>query len=493
MKLSFIFLPLLILIFLALNLPHLLEFTPIWPDEGWIADVALNILKTGQPRTEIWGNMIPGAMQQVLWYPPLFFYLLAFWFKVFGFSIVSQRLMSLVISSIFITIFFVFSQALIRRETSRISIIKVYLLAFLGSLLLIIDPIFLKSSTIGRPEVLVLFLVSCSGMVIFKALDKKTKNKLRIPLLIAGGILSGISIMVHFLAVIFLLAFVIYLAVSSKKFYLEKSFYFFLISALMPAIVWAIIILPDLHILIRQLEVFVLDRSLSPRWFDIVFSSQTVAIKIIFLIYLIITLMVAVITFLTKKSYLLLISLILLASWLIAYFGKVEWYSVYITPPIYIALILFLIYAIKNKKSLIFKDLKFSVLTMLSILFIIDLNNYIGINSYIADKSYLEFAKNVKSSIPNGKTVFLHSIPDVYFAFQPDENYKIYEDPFFKTETEDFLKRLKRLDYVVINMPLFNPSTNSLFREYLLKNAEEPLVINGGGYSVFVYEFKYKD
>ena len=224
MRLSFTLLSLLILIFLALNMPHLLEFTPVWPDEAWIADVALNILKTGQVSTDIWNGMIPGASQHVFWYPPVFFYLLAFWFKIFGFSIITQRLLALFISALFISLFYFFSKLLISKEAPKISETKMFLFAFLGSLLLIIDPTFFRSSVLSRPEILILVLVTCSLLLISKALSL-TDRRVAVKgiCFIIAGLLIGVSVLTHFLAGILLLTLLFYVTLSLKKFFFDKK------------------------------------------------------------------------------------------------------------------------------------------------------------------------------------------------------------------------------------------------------------------------------
>lgn len=490
-NLNFILLFSLILILLFLNLPHLLELTPVWPDESIFGDIALNLLKTGQLSTELWKGMMPGATQHVFWYPPIFFYLLASWFKIIGFSIVIQRLFSLLISVLYISIFFVFAKSLIYKEAPKLSATKVSLLAFLGSLLLIIDPTFLKSSVISRPEVLVLVLITSSAMLILKSSELKMRTSLRMMLLAVSGLLLSIAVLVHFLAGIFLLALAFYLIViSSRKFLLDKGFYLFIVSVSVPIIVWFLAILPDIQIFKSQLEVVSQGRNLIPNWLILSFSVLPSTHRITFLIYLVVNLTLVVIYLLTRKSYLLLISLISAAAWISSYFGQIEWYAVYITPFIYVTLILLFIISISKKKSPLLKSLNVLVVSALSIILILAVNNYINITSIAADQSYLEFLKNVKSSIPKWKTVFLSSIPDTYYAFKSDDSYRLYEFPMAKTNQEDFKRLLRQLDYVVINSPLSNMYVGNALDSYLQENAEEAQKITGGGYSVFVYKLK---
>lgn len=479
MKLNFVLLALLIVLFLVLNLPHLLEFPPVWPDEAWIADVALNTAKTGYPHTEIWGNLIPDAPQHVFWYPPVFFYLLGFWFKIFGFSIETQRFFSLLVSALYIGVFYTFTRFMIAKSAPKLSNIKVLLLAFLGSALLILDPTFLKSAVISRPEILVLTLITCAGILVLKSTDL-AEARLKAIFLIVSGLFVGISMMVHFLAATFALPLFFYLAISTKKFYLERNFYFFLISALIPIGSWFLMILPNFTILTKQLGVLAQSTTTSPNFLILSFSVYSPLHKLLFLIYLAISLIAVAVWALSKKSPLLLVSFLLAASWLLAYYGRIEWRAIYIVPFVYLALVLVL--ALKN--------LKIFILLILSILFILDINNYINLVSETADKSYLEFEKNFRSFVPVGKTVFLSTIPDVYYAFKAQGSYKLY-DPLAKASAVDFEKLLTTVDYAVINSRFSYIYVGDTLDNYLKENTLRIMEVEGGGYRASVYELKH--
>lgn len=487
MRLNFILLFLLILFFLGLSLPHLLEFTPVWPDEAVSADIASNILKTGQVKTGVWGNFLPEASQHVFWYPPLYFYLLASWFEFLGFSITSQRILSLFLSSLLIAVFYLFLKLIVRKELGSISEVKASMVAFLGVLLLIIDPIFFRSATLGRPETLVLTLIIGSATLLFYAFSLKVTVRRRIFAILSGGFMVGLSVLTHFLAVIFLLVLIIFIVlVYSKKFFLNKEFYLFLGVSSVPILIWLLIILPDTPILLSQLNLFYLDRSVSPRWLDLVFSQPETSLRMVLLVYATVGITILVISASTKKPHFYLVSLLLGASWLLTFLGKVEWYGLYITTASYIALFASTVYLFGIKKGL-FKDLKFLMVIFMFILAITGLNNYLTVFSYSKDKSYLNFAESISLEIPKGKNVFISSFPDAYFAFNRENN-RVYENPFIKSQEEDFEKILVKLDYVIINSPLPNIQLNDRLRKYLAEKASKPKRIDSGGYSVTVFE-----
>ncbi|MCL5784710.1 MAG: glycosyltransferase family 39 protein [Patescibacteria group bacterium] len=490
MKLHFILLSLLIAIFLFLNVPHLLDLFPVWPDESSLGDVALGIIRNGKPTTELWGNLISSVSHEVFWYPPVFLYLLSFWFKFFGFSIVNQRLLSIVLGCVFLDVFFIFSKLLINKEAPKISEIKSAFLAFLGSFLLIIDPTFSKSAIVSRPEMLIMILVVGAAALVLKMLDlKNIHSKL---FLVVGGLLVGMAPMVHFLAGVFVLALVFFLALSERNFFNKKSFWIFVASAALPSLLWLLTILPNLSVLSSQLNLEAQGRNMTPGWLNMSFTSLPLVYRLSFLIYFIITLTFFVLSALTKRAHWLLISLMLGAAWMYAFFGKIEWYSVYITPFAYAALILLLVYSIGSKKKLLMHDLRVSAISISAVLLILGINNYLSVVSNSADKSYTNFAEKVRSIVPAGKIVFLSSIPDLYYAFRSDGDYKLYEFPQVKTNQDDFKGLLDYLDYVVINAPLSNAFIGSMLDNYLQENVINVIKVDDGGYKVLIYELKHK-
>ncbi len=157
----------LILLFFGLSIKSLFLKEPaVWPDEAITADIAKNIVEKGQPSTELWQGLLKGVEKRASFYPPIFFYILAFWFKVNGLSIANQRLLTFVFSLGFLLIFYRFCQ-LILKSRSKISLLPLFLLT--------IDFTFVKASRISHPEIFVLFW----GILALYFFTKSAKTKKR--------------------------------------------------------------------------------------------------------------------------------------------------------------------------------------------------------------------------------------------------------------------------------------------------------------------------
>ena len=99
MKTTTFFSVFIIITFTLFNLFKLDQFPPSWPDESLYADVAYNLKHHYQLSSSLWQHFVPQTEYRALWYPPLHFHLVAFSHFLFGFSLFSQRLISLVATS----------------------------------------------------------------------------------------------------------------------------------------------------------------------------------------------------------------------------------------------------------------------------------------------------------------------------------------------------------------------------------------------------------
>ncbi|MDP2684051.1 MAG: glycosyltransferase family 39 protein [bacterium] len=473
---NYLLLILLLLVFLFIGFNNILKIPPIWPDEALMADTALNILNHHPAGTELLKNTLPGAQEFGFGYPPLFFYLLAIWFKLFGFSIFAQRTLTIVISIIFLLVFYTFIKLLQKQKA-----------AFLALSLILSDYAFLKASLISRPEIVILLLGTISTYIFLKS-DKLTSKKSLLAYSLTG-LLTGLGFLFHYLAIIFMAAFILFLIMRYKlKLFKQYNFLILTLSFLLPIIIWLMVIHNQLMYLINDLTLRWQYGNNEIIWLLSVFRDNGISLKIIYLIYFFIWWEIINLAFKTRKAEIKLVTLILSLSWIFSYFWHTEYAFITVIIFSYIAFIT-LIYESFNIKKIIY---------LTAFIVLISLNVYNlskNILSVTGEKySYSRFIDNILVNIPEGKTVYLSSIPDAYFAFKPNRNNKLYEFPFLPTTKQELTKVLNDSDYIIYNSSLEALVTENIVLEYIQKNSEQTIKIGGPDqYSAFVVKLVPKN
>lgn len=439
-------------IYIFLQSNFLLLEPPIWLDEAYLADVAYNILNEGRVGTDIWGDTIVGIKKSFYWYPPVFINTLALWFKMFGFSILSQRLLSLSLSLIFLVILYFFFQNFLKDlESEKRKLISLGLILFL-----IFDNTFLKVAKMGRTEIMVVTLGFLSLFIYQIAQNAQFKK-----MFILVGLLLGLTTMTHLLGLFFFITALISVTLNQKKIFVNKVFYQFLVAFFIPILMWLIFIFPNYSIFITQLSLQSEFRSLVPSYIASVFKYSPIEQKVIYVVYFLLSL-ISFVSFIKKREEYAFLPLGLLISWLICFFGKLEWYVIYIVCFLYPFIFLQLF-----KKRFLLSPI---ILILLVALFILNIKMYLSQYLIYMDKkdAYFQFGDLVKSKISEGKTVYLSSTPDLYFIFKGRN--PIYEFPAIETKVEEYKNLLNRSEYMVINFQLGRLFVGNLLDRYIALN-----------------------
>lgn len=463
-------------LFLFVAIIMLLKVPVIWPDEAIYADVASNLIHEGRLGTDIWGNMIPGIKNCACWYPPLFFYSLASWEKIFGLSIESQRMLSVFIGLIFLFVVSKLMSHLLDKQKG----VLLSLIAFIPVLLLILDPFFLKTARIGRPEIFVL-LFGTASILFF--LQKTHKN------IILAGLFSSLAVLTHLIALIFPLAILLYLFTQQNfRIFKSKVFYFFLGSFLVPIFIGLIFFYSKISIIIAQVISASLQKGGGPLWISIIFTSDQLPLKILVVLYILISLMFIFYTIVNRKREYFLLSIILIITWIVAIFGRMEWYFIFPVPFTYMGLVIITFEKI-NKRKNIYPEI-ILICAILIMNFII-LANQLGQGG--GQKEYLAFTKQITDIIPDGKTVLLSSIPDAYYGFQGTRHNLLYEFAVLETDSKNIEEVVKNSDFVVYSQSFGTPGFALYLEKYLNVNFQNVYQIGtDGGYGAFVIELKPK-
>lgn len=470
-----IILLLIISVFIFLNTRTLLLQPQIWPDEAYISDVANNIINDRRAGTDLWGDSITGIKKNLFWYPPLYTNILAIWFKTFGFSITSLRFFSCSLGVIFLIILYYFIQislndSLLRRK-KWICLGLVFLLS--------IDNNFLKASKIGRPEMLVILL----GFLSLYTYQYFKKSTQQIFFLITSGLFSALSFLTHFIGIFFFLLIITDILLWRKK--IDNKFVGLVTAFILPVLFWLISILPNFSIFLRQLALQQSFRTLVNSHLEAIFKFFPIEQKIIYIMYILLSI-ISLLNYLFNRSLSsFYLNLGLLISWIICLWGKLEWYSLYI--------ISFLYPLVINTKKL---SQKTFLLTVIILFFLSLFNIKILLKDYQSYKDkqeeYYYFGESVKNVIAEGKTVYLSTIPDLYFLLKGRN--RLYEFPGVKPEEDKYINILNDSDYLVVNFHLERLFMGNLLERYIEYNkSKEYQVGNNQLYKALIIELTPKE
>lgn len=461
-------------LFLVL-LPHLmviliffLKSPPVWPDEAIFMDTVLTFLITGKMATNIFGGAIPGLEQRALWYPPLYFYILAGWVKIFGSSIEMMRLLSIIFS--FGSLIFLYELVIELFHKTKFALIAVVLLS--------LDFWFVQTSGVGRMDSFSFFLLIVTFFLFVKSVHQKNTSYL-----ISAGVTGGIGIITHPLGLIMPFAIGIYTLLTQDSIKNKLlSLFRFGIPIVILLSSWLLLISRHLNLFILQYRLQFERKALAPSYVYKLFLNDNVW-KVIFFLYFIIAACLFIQILKKRDSIDMLIFIGILVSVPVLLWGKEMWYMVYFQPFVTLALISLLASSETSKKELFF--ITRGILFILVLLYCKILNDSMNQISY-ENSNYHFFTAQIKEKLPNEGTVFLSVIPDPYFDLKIQTRLTFYEFPTVPVTHLAYRKLLDSSDYIVIN----NFFGSSYIEEYIKKNMKEYVSVNDSNYKVTIIKLK---
>lgn len=462
LRIDYLLLLLILVIFISYALIFILKIPPVWPDEALYADIASNILNTHHFGLTLWSGLVKGSEQAGVGYPPLYFYLLADGFKIAGFSILAQRLISIIAS-----IFFLITYYFLGRRLSLKGIFSI-----LPILFLILDSTFLKTALIGRPEIIVLLLGITSLSLLTYVNKVSTKKTL---LLFLSGFLLGVGFLTHYTTLFFIFSTAAYLFILYRQKVIRfKDALFFLTPLATFCAGWLIYVLTHWLSFWEIIRLSLNTKSGGVHYLWSVLGYQSLSTKIIYLSYLLVTWEFIRFTLTEKKSKYFLLLLSLLAAWLFSYNYNLEFSYATITPFVYLSLVLIL----QNSKGLGEKLAKVPASFVLSfilatVMITLNLNTYLkSITQQRGDNySYNLFTQRLTDLIPNHSNIYLSAIPDPYYGFKTQREDTLHQFSALPVQKEDLIKVLNNSDYIIFNSVL-GPTNGDTLTNYIEKNTE---------------------
>lgn len=477
-RLAKLVLILLLIIFLGFDLTYILKLVPVWPDETMLADIANNVMREHRFGSDLLKGLV-GNIENYgsAGYPPLYFAILAGWFKIFGLSIFHQRLLSIIFSLFFLIIYFLFSKTFFIKQKSLFPVLAVGFLIF--------DYTFLRSTVIGRFEILILLL----GITSLHLLQAKK------PMLSLCGLLLGITVLIHYTSLIFIFVTLIYLFLLYKSKTIKiRELNFFLIPFFIVSLGWIIYLYLNKEFFLELIILALQIKETHIRWLWSVFAYHPLPLKLIFLGYIVVTWEYAIFAFQQRNLKYYLILLCLVFAWLFSYFYNLEFSYSTIAPFVYLSLCILISYYF-SKMGTCKNSVKFFLISMLAILiFTLNLHIYLKNISDLSSNnfSYDLFSKRILSIIPDNKTVFLSAIPDPYFAFKESRSNKMYQFYPLVAAKENILNILDDSDYIIFNSPL-GPNSN-IVMEYIKRNTADTYPVGDNNqYQAYVIKLTPKE
>lgn len=460
-------------VFISFSL--LLKEPAVWPDEVVFASVAREIA-SGSNVFRSFG------------YPPVTFYLLAGWFKMFGFSISNQRFLSLAVTSIFLLALF-FLARLVLRKNSCLTTKQADFFSIIAVSSLVLDFTFLKGAKIGRPEIFLLLFGTLLLLFLLKSFESGVAKKWQRAATLLSGVLGGIAVLTHPIAAIFLIAgsIILFLNLRAKTIISWRS-YLFIIPPLFLVLLVKLIHLFDMQaVAAPRLAVVQAQQS----WLTPLFQTQPLELKIAYLGYFAITFVFFIFSLLKRQRVYLSLSLILFFCWAAAVYGKMFWYYLLPLPFVYLAGVIILSEAFVHKVG--FKYPVFILAALVSLNLSLNLKTWTQMGG--DNFSYQKFGESVQNIIPTGQTVFLSTIPDLYYKLKSSQpQAKVYEFPSSSIPRQEYLKELNDSDYIVYNGSYDSTFFGDLLVQYIEKNKESIFnVSTPNQYQALVIKLKPKE
>lgn len=447
-----------------------LKEPPVWPDEGGLANFAIQVNKN--------------PLNYYSYYPSIYIIVLAKWFNIFGVSIVNQRGLSLIggILCIFIS-FLILKQLQLKKQ----------IFLFIALILLITDFTFLQATRVGRPEIWTIFFGLLSIYFLYKYINSEYKKYWFYLISFITAIISGLF---HFNGFIFLGVLVSVTLINFKNMIIKNT---------KQLIFTSLLYFPLILLLIFRFSYFIsfiplrLKISFAQEtWLTTVFTSKPLELKLVYLSLILISLMF-LFYFLKNYKKKLVLATSLIFSWLVLIINKDFWYAVF--------LVIFVIFTLAflmdrsfdnwqtNKISnsfLIF----FVTIFLATTLFISNTKFHFEIlNNEGGDKySYEKFIEKIQENIPDNKTVFSSSIPDTYYAFVQRKNNKFARYPQGFVSVDYYLEIFNNTDYIIFNGIYGDNYYGDIVLRYIEKNKLNVYQIGEPDqYQAYIIELKSKE
>ncbi len=240
-------------VFIFLYLYKLELFPLIWIDEGYFSNPAYDLINNGLFRTYIYDGYL-NLEDFTFWQPPFYLLLLALSFKIFGISLLSGRIVSVILAIIGINIFYCIAKRFLKKNSALI----------ITTLMGTFSYYFISARQIRMDIAVSTFTLVSFFFLFFKYYDSDSSERKKISYLIFSGIFSALAILSHpngLLSVLLnIICIFLYNIPLKSKFILSTKLVYQIKEKFKPVLVYCatifFICFPYLIIILFNLEIF---------------------------------------------------------------------------------------------------------------------------------------------------------------------------------------------------------------------------------------------
>lgn len=444
----------LLLSHLLISVRVLTQDPPIHADEVFFTNVTQNYVKTGRMFMSLYGESGIGQEHiRTLTYPPVYFFLLAIWSKLFGTTIAAYRFFSVVVSLGTLLLLYELIKKL--TKTIWIPLVSVGVIFFSSQ--------FQIASRMTRMEMLVLFF-TVSALYFLVTYFKNTKRTFLLTLSLGCAIAALFTHPLGLIALgITLLAIVFFSPKLAIKYGLGS-----LISILVIGALW---IGKDWQLFGSQLASFVSYKTNRHMLLLLLAQGNSTWGMYTFLLVTISSLGMYI-GIKAKEKLLVAFSLSALIAIIAVTITREQWYFLYLA-----------IMPIVVGGDIIKKVPRIGLPLVLAIL-IIHVSWFVtGTGKELSIPSgYQSYGEAIGKLLPKNTQVVFSVLPDPYFALTKRSDLGLWEVPNI-SEKEKLNTFLQTKDFAVVNH-----FTNPYFKEYVTNHAENVTEIAAAGQKVLLIE-----
>ncbi|OGV95868.1 hypothetical protein A2W24_02320 [Microgenomates group bacterium RBG_16_45_19] len=223
---------------------------------------------------------------------------------------------------------------------------------------------------------------------------------------------------------------------------------------------WFLMSIPYLHLILDQLALVVSRKQLELPWGWLVLVEEPWLLKIIYLLYLLLSLISFGLVWRHRRYQAAVLSLALLAGWLAGWLGRMVWYWIYLVPPLALTVTFWLPQLTPIKRLLV----SLLLISLIAGNWLYSAQRFLYLSHRY--KHLDQVLAQVAALIPHHSTVFLSSIPDAYFWLDRNQ-LTLRASPSNPVAAADLNRVLQTSQYLVFSEDLSRDITDAQVATYL--------------------------